>query len=684
MAWAVFLVIIFAGTVIVAFPRAAAPNTTGSTGGTTTGTTTGAMTGGNATQGTLNAFQTYKELGQYITANAKSVQEEVNGLEFGGATMTMVQGPVTMSTVTVTGTMTMAASTTTVAGAEASSSTSGYTTTNNQVQGVDELDIVKTDGSYLYVASSQTVSIIKAQGSSTTTVSKITLPTSDIIGIEIQPQRLAVVAQSNLNSSVEIRLYNMSDASAPNLLNSVSINGTQVAARMSQGYLYEMIQQPSFAQTGNGNVTALYPTEVQDGVSSALSPGATYYTPNKSQVSVYTIIVSVSMSTGAQQSVAVLTGPDSTVFASASNIYVVYPNYPSYYVDGIQGDIFGGSSISSVDLADAGQPQNSTVVRVAYSDGALGVDAAGFFPGVVLSQYSMNEYDGYFQVATSRAVSVNGTGSRSDDVYVLNQNFTQVGALRDIAPGENIYSVLFSGDLGYVVTFEQVDPLFTISFANPASPVILSALTVTGFSDYLYPWGNGYLIGVGKDTVAASNGDFSYYLGLKLSLFQIASDGTSTEVSNYMIGDRGTDSPVLDNPLAFTFDSATNVTVIPVDLYKVQGSQTSPPGSPPPYGQEVWQGAYVFKVTTTGFDLLGSVTQYPPGAFSDPYMGSSGGHDIYRSVIIGNALYTISQDEVMASDLSTFSTLATVTLTESRPEVQGEGKPPSPRRDKIK
>ncbi len=658
LAWAVFLIIIVAGAAVLWFPRSAAPNTPAST----TGAPGAASTGGNATRGTLSAFQTYKELGQFITANAKSVQQEVNSFEFGVGTVTMIQGAMTT---TATATMTMAASTTTVAGAEvpASSSTSGYTTTNDQVQGVDELDTVKTDGSYLYVASSQTVSIIRAQGSSTSTVSKITLPTSDILGIEIEPQRLAVVAQSNLNSSVQVRLYNTSDVSAPSLLNSVSVNGTHAAARMSQGYLYEIVQQPSFVQKGSGNVTALYPTEMEDGVSSTLSPGATYYTPNKSQVSVYTMIMSMSMSTGAQNSVAVLTGPDSTVFVSASKIYVVYPNYPSYYVDGIQGDIFGGSSMSSVDLADAGQPQNSTAVRVAYSSGALGVDAAGSFPGVVLNQYSMNEYDGYFQVATSRAISANGTGSRSDDVYVLNQNFTQVGALRDIAPGENIYSVLFSGDLGYVVTFEQVDPLFTISFANPANPVILSALTVTGFSDYLYPFGNGYLIGVGKDTVAASNGDFAYYLGLKLSLFQISSGGTSTEVSNYMIGDRGTDSAVLDNPLAFTFDSAKNVTVIPVNLYKVQGSQTSPPGSPPPFGQEVWQGAYVFGVSTSGFDLLGTVTQYPQGAFTNSYMGSSGGHDIYRSVIIGNAIYTVSQDEVMVSDLTSFSTLATVPLS---------------------
>ena len=566
-------------------------------------------------------------------------------------------------TTAVQGVMTTTAmsTATTMANAAAGSATPSFTTTNNQVQGVDELDVVKTDGSYLYVANSQSVSIIKTQpASSTSIVSTISLPTSDILGIALVPQRLAVIAQSNVNASVSLRLYDVSTPSAPKFLTSLSANGNHVAARISQGYLYEIIQQPSYVVSGNGNVTAKYPTMVEDGVTSALSPGSTYYTPNKSQVSVYTMIMSMSMSTGAQKSVAVLTGAASTVYASASNIYVVYPNYPSYYVDDIAGDVFGGSAGPAA--LGVIQPQNSTVFRVSYSSGDIAVKTAGSFPGVVLNQFSMDEYNGYFRVATSRAVSTNGTNSRSDDVYVLDQNFTQVGALRNIAPGENIYAVQFQGDRGYVVTFEQIDPLFAISFANPTSPVILSALTVSGFSDYLFPFGNGYLIGVGKDAVQSPNGNFAWYLGMKLSLFHVASDGTSAEVANYMIGDRGTDSPVLNDHLAFTFDSTRNITVIPVHLAKVSGSQSQPPGSPPPFGQFVWQGAYVFGVSPSGFNLLGTVTQYAAGTGTQSYWGGSGGHDIYRSVIIGNALYTISQDEVMASDLSSFSTLATVPL----------------------
>src|SRR6267378_41972 len=111
-----------------------------------------------------------------------------------------------------------------------------FTTTNNQVQGVDELDKVKTDGSYLYVATSQTVSIIKAQAGSATVVSTIKLPLANIMGIATVPQRLAVISQGSAGASISLRLYDVSDPNAPSLLNSVGVNGSHVAARVSQGY----------------------------------------------------------------------------------------------------------------------------------------------------------------------------------------------------------------------------------------------------------------------------------------------------------------------------------------------------------------------------------------------------------------------------------------------------------------
>jgi len=492
-------------------------------------------------------------------------------------------------------------------------------------------------------------------------LSTLTL-SGQVQGIEITQGRLMVIDQEYANSTMYIGLflYNTTNLSSPKLMQNVTVAGNYVAARMAQGYLYAIIQQPSYSFNNQGNATGVLPYIMVNGRETAVPPSSVFYTGNSSQISDYTMVVSVSMASGTEATQSVLTGPSSTVFVSNSNIYVVYSNYRMFGdADDIPGDVFTGGVLSS----SVQQDENSTVFRAAYSNGAVVVQAVGSVPGSVLNQYSMNEYDSYFQIATSRLTTIDGNGTESDDVYVLNQNMSQVSALRDIAPGENLYAVRFTGDMGYVVTFEQVDPLFAISFADITHPVILSALQVNGYSDYLQPlFNNSFLLGVGKNTVASSTGDFAYYLGLKLSLFHVLPNGSSSDVQDYLIGDRGTDSPVLTDPYAFTYDPANNITVIPVLLAQVPAGQQSSGTSQgePAYGNPVWQGAYVFQVNSTGLTLLGRVSQYPAG---QNYGDSNNPNlQIDRSVIIGNYLYTISNGEVLVSNLPSLTTVATIPL----------------------
>jgi len=656
---------IVAALAVTSSPKGQSSQTTSTTGSSTV----------TALPEGLASFQSYSQLQNFISTNAKSAQ---NYDTAGGGFF--IGGPMMINRGAVFG----AASNGPVPAAVTSSTpaTPSFTGTNVQVQGVDEPDIVKTDGSHLFVATNSTspvsvpigvtvvnpypgsnptsgsVTIMNAYpASSAAVISTLTIRDASILGIEIAQNRLIVIDERFSNATyVGLVLYDTTNLVLPKLIGNVTVAGNYVAARLAQGYLYAIIQQPSYQFDSQGNATGVMPSIITQNANMTLQPSAVYYTPNNAQISAYTMVVSLNMTTGAQSTLSVLTGPSSTVYVSTSNIYVVYSNFRVYEnADDIPGDAFTGGVVSPVV-----QQSNSTIFRAAYLNGTVAVQAVGSVPGNVLNQFSMNEYNGYFMVATSRFATIAGNATRSDDVYVLNQNMSQVSALQNIAPGENLYAVRFVGDMGYVVTFEQVDPLFTISFADVTHPVILSALKVNGYSDYLQQFFPGYLLGVGKDTVAASNGDFAYYLGVKLSLFHIASDGTSSDVQDYMIGDRGTDSPVLTNHLAFTFDAANNVTVIPILLYKVSGTQTTSPSSPPPYGNPVWQGAYVFKVNSTGFALLGMVTQYP----ANQNYGDSPNTNlqIVRSVIIGNDLYTVSGGEVMVSDLSSFATLATVAL----------------------
>ena len=595
----------------------------------------------------LGSFSSYVQLQDFIAANAKSAQQYGRrGTWFGQPPMAFEGDVKTLTAVAAT---------------SATQSTPTFTGTNVQVQGVDEPDRVKTDGTNLFVSTSNAVTILKAYPpNSTSTLSTIAFQNAMILGMEISRDRLMVIDQRSANTTyIDLLLYDTSVPSSPRLMGNTSVAGAYVAARLAQGYIYAVIQQPSYRFDDKGNATGVMPLVAEDGVGKTLLPSSVYYTPNRAQISYYTMVTSVSMSTGKASTLTVLTGPSSTIYVSPSNIYVVYANYQEFYADNIPGDIYTGGVISSTNLQ---QGQNSTIFRASYSsDGNVTVKAVGSVPGTVLNQFSLDEYDNYFRVATSRFAKIGGAYTRSDDVYVLGQDMSQISAVRNIAPGENIYAVRFVGDMGYVVTFEQIDPLFAISFKDIANPVVLSALKVTGYSDYLHPLPGGYLIGVGKEAVPSSTGNFAWYLGMKLSLFRVFENGTSTQVSKYLIGDRGTESPVLNDHLAFTFDSSRNITVIPVMLAKVSGNQTYGPSSPPPYGDIVWQGVYVFKVTGAGFTLLGGVSQYPPGkSYGDSPVNNL---QIDRSVIIGNYLYTVSQGEVMVSSLSSFSTVATVLLS---------------------
>lgn len=607
----------------------------------------------NAVAESYDSFHSYSELKNYIATNEQSAMQYSTEGSFA------IGGPQAFDGG-------LAASMAPEASSPPSSTSSipTYTGTNVQVAGIDEPDYVKTDGTHLYVATGNAITIIDAYQNSTSVLSTINFTSFVTVqGMEISQDRLLVINErySNQTPYVDLLLYNTTELAAPRLFENYSIVGNYVAARLTGDYFYAVIQEPTYTFTGT---TSTLPEITDNGASTTIPLSSIYYTPNNMQTSYYTIIVSVGMSLGQEKAVAILTGPSSTIYVSSSNIYVVYTDYPMFYADNIPGDVFGGGVGAPIGVRMGGG-ENSTVFRAGYSNGTITLEAAGSVPGSVLNQFSMDEYDGYFRLATSGYATSGNYSQMSDDVFVLNENMSQAAVLRNIAPGENLYAVRFVGDTGYVVTFEQVDPLFAISFQDVTHPVIESALRVNGYSDYLQPLAGGYLIGVGKDTVAATGGDYAYYLGLKLSLFRIE-NGTSTDVSNYLIGDRGTDSPVLTDHLAFTFDPTRNIFVIPVLLAKVSGggSSSSSSSSPPPFGNYVWQGAYVFSVNGTGFTLLGTVSQYPP---SVNYSASANNDlDITRSVIIGNYLYTVSSGEVMVSSLSTFTTLGTVPLPPSQ------------------
>ena len=553
------------------------------------------------------------------------------------------------------------------AGISNPSSSTSYTTTNIQVEGVDEADLVKTDGNYLYIASGTTVSVVRVSPPNGTAVVARLDYGGTVLGLYISQGRLVVLEndQRIINNTyvwyspvVNFMLYDDTNASAPILLRTLSLNGTYVDSRLSGGFVYAVVQQPTYVYFG-GNSSFVAPSITDGKTTTKIDPADVYYSPiSTSSFGQYTIILSMSVADGSHTQEAVMTGWGSTVYASNSNIYLAFPDFYAYPMMGAMrltaGVAFGGP------LFWRGFGGNTTIFRVALNgSGLTQVQSEGMIPGTVLNQFSIDEYNGYLRVATTGYRQLaNQTSVQVNNVYVLDQSMKVVGAVENLAPTQRIYSVRFLRDTGYVVTYNRIDPLFAILFTDPTHPVVLSALELTGFSDYLHPIGNNLLLGVGKETVPApSEQGYVLYLGVKLTLFNVASNGSSTVVANLTIGDRGSDSPVSTHHHAFVYDAQDGIAAFPILVAKDNYS-SSGGVSVWTYGAEVYQGAFFFKVSQTGIKLLGSVTQLSKGAPVDQ------NPDFYinRIVIIGGYAYSISNRMVLVSTLSDLSFAGAVKL----------------------
>ena len=477
----------------------------------------------------MKTFSSYEELKNYLVANAQ------------GASYQYREGPLdTKFFGTPAPQPSMPAST-----AESGSySTDTYSTTNIQVAGVDEADIVKTDGKYIYTIAStpypyayisstdygayaqNIIYIVKADPRDARVVAKITLDNDTYpagIFLSEDSSRLVVLAsqyqvyayaqgeqrgmlypyQSQVNTFINV--YDISDKAYPVLARNFTITGSYFNSRMIGDYVYAVVSQSAYVlESGELPLPAVYKgTGVSDIAPSTIYYSDTaYYANIESNYFTYNTFVSLNVKDDAQEPTnkTLLMGGASTMFVSMSNIYVTYPTYNE-------------------------KGQYSSIYRVSVDGSELAFEAKGSVPGYVLNQYSMDEYNGYFRIATNWY-----GGTQTNNVYVLNMSLAVVGRLENLAAGENLHSVRFIGDKCYLVTFKKTDPLFVIDLSQPTNPKVLGSLKIPGYSDYLHPYDESHIIGVGKETVEASEGDFAWYQGLKLSLLTSA---TSTNPNNY-------------------------------------------------------------------------------------------------------------------------------------------------------
>jgi uncharacterized secreted protein with C-terminal beta-propeller domain len=553
------------------------------------------------------------------------------------------------------------------------SGASDYSGTNIQVAGVDEADIVKTDGAYIYLVSGNKTIIVKADPPEQAQIlSEIELE-GQVIGIFINGDRLVLFEQETpyyvyyddmpvvkesyvpyISPKIFIKVYDVSDRENPQLQRELSTNGQYVSSRMIGDYAYVVTNEPVYEEADELNL----PKVSCGGNETEIPATDVYYSNVSDNYYMYTTIIAINTQNDDQEPTyeTILLGASSNLYVSLDNIYLTFPVW--------------GTDILGREVWDS---QKSSIHRLHIDGAEIEYVASGEVPGMVLNQFSMDEYEGYFRVATTTYGETTG-----NHVYILDMGLNIVGSLESLAPGETIYSARFMGERGYLVTFRQVDPLFVIDLSDPNNPRELGYLKVTGYSDYLHPYDENHLIGIGKETT--EEGEFAWYQGVKISLFDVSDVSNPVEISKYEIGDRGTDSPVLWDHKAFLFDKSRDLMVIPVLEAKVDVTKYSEADLMWAYGEPVWQGAYIFHVSLdAGIRLEGRITHIEnlSGPEQDYYYYYSS-FSVERSLYIGDVLYTISLAKIMMNSLENLDYINEVELPYST-WTPGEYPPEEPR-----
>ena len=285
--------------------------------------------------------------------------------------------------------------------------------------------------------------------------------------------------------------------------------------------------------------------------------------------------------------------------------------------------------------------RKTIIHKISLDKENLEYSAKGSVPGSLLNQFSMDEYDGKFRIATTNEYYSHNTGNvRYNAVYVLDEDLKTVGSLDRIAPDESIFSARFMGDRLYLVTFERIDPFFVIDLSEN-TPKILGELKIPGFSNYLHPYDEDHVIGIGRDTIEKDNR--VRQLGIKIALFGVADVRNPTVVDEVVIGNQRTDSMALEDHRAFLFDKNKDVLSIPIHgrADALEAGDTSNISR-----NQQWHGFYVYGLDASkGFDFKGRI-QHTVGDDSWPYS-----HTSPRSFYIEDVLYTVSDSYLKMNDL---------------------------------
>jgi hypothetical protein len=560
-----------------------------------------------------------------------------------------------------------------------------YSGTNNQVATVDEADIVKTDGRYVYFAANGALRIVEAMNPRVVSITKLPGQTRELF---VEGDRVVIYTSiGNVRapctygydctfggdgSSTKISVLDIKDRANPRMKREIALSGSLIAARRigntvhtvtadgdtgNPGYEtwpdnFEMCGTPEAKVREKFNKmkadnerkirakTTNFPSITENGKSTPMCGGGLYQTAMRDGQA-FTSVVSFDLTDDATAPTnATMQSRPGAVFASQNALYlsVVHQKagqangrWYSYYAPSV-------SEVSEIHKFQIGASPKSTKYI-----------GSGTVPGHVLNQFAMDEWYGYLRVATTKGRVPDPKVESAVSILAETEGgaLTRVGAIEKIAPGEDIRAVRFDDDRGYVVTFKKTDPLFVIDTFEPTRPKILGELKIPGFSTYIHRIDPDHLMSIGFD--ANDHGDFAYFDGVILQMFDVKKPTEPKLIHKEKIGTRGSSSGAATDHLAFNYFASEGLLAIPMTI--CEG------GSDGVHGNDLaFSGLLVYDVDTErGFTRLGGVDHGKKGVNCNTWW-SNANSAVKRSVFLDDLVYSIATDKVKVQKMSRFGT----------------------------
>ena len=526
-----------------------------------------------------------------------------------------------------------------------------YSTTNTQVDNVDEADIVKTDGEYIYYTSNNTLYIVKAE--TLEIISKIRLMDDDevfyiseiylkedklvllgsgqileepvIVNENVEKNTTRSLVKSNRIGTVKAVVYDIGDRYNPELLREVALEGSYVSSRMVGDNLYFLSRNYKYYydEMGDERILPIFNDSLVEEVKTVECTDIIYF--ENSNSSSFMMVGGFNINDNEEVCVETFFGAGDIVYANEKNLYLTKQIY--------------------------GQEDKTAIYKFGLDGANIKLIAQTEVDGHMNNQFSMDEYDGNLRVATTSyktfdpalneflGMDVIDTTITTNNLFILNDKLELIGKIEDLAKDEKIYSVRFIGEIGYMVTFKEIDPLFVIDLSDPTNPVVKGELKIPGYSSYLHPYDENHIIGIGYNVKDNRWGGVTNS-NMKMSMFDVSDLSNPKEVFNVDIGEDYAYSEITYNHKVLFSKESENLIGFPVTYNDYNYRENK-------------NGFIIFKIDLENnqFEKYGEIMDGLNYRFNSE-----------RIIYIEDVLYSLERNKIISYDLNTLEKINEVEL----------------------